>query len=40
MHYKKDALAIDITKPTIIPIPDENVVLGQAIKFGWVRKCV
>jgi|688.fasta_scaffold515436_1 hypothetical protein len=37
MHYGKDAFAKDKTKPTIIPIPNENVNLGSNVNFTWVR---
>jgi choriolysin H len=37
MHYEKYASAIDKTRPTIIPIPDENIELGNRLGFSSVR---
>ncbi|XP_046443276.1 hatching enzyme 1.2-like isoform X1 [Daphnia pulex] len=36
MHYGKNAFAIDTTRPTIIPIPNENRNLGSDVKFTWL----
>ena len=35
--FEKNAFAIDRNRPTIIPIPNENVKIGNRTKFSWVR---
>jgi hypothetical protein len=36
MHYEKYAFAKDKTRPTITPIPNENISLGNNVTLSWV----
>jgi hypothetical protein len=37
MHYEKYAFAKDTARPTITPIPNENITLGNNVTLSWVR---
>ena len=40
MHYSKYSFAIDNTIPTITPIPDATVAIGNRAGFSSVRRCI